>query len=185
MPPGTDVRKQGLLKAYAAAVTLITNAADADEKWNFILFASSGFTQVIVVAAMALMKVVNSSFSRYIDIEDGKHAFNTAISLIRKSSVEDNDLPGRVSKIIAQLWYLHRSLNQRKEEEPTVNIKTRWGASLLHDSLWTWREEFGGQKAPPQTSNAATLSSSGNQAPISNGTIPPLYSALIWSWLLI
>lgn len=179
MTPGTDIRKQGLLKAYAAAVTLISKAADADEKWNFTLFASSGFTQVIVIAAMVLMKIVNSSFSGYVDNEDGKHAFNTAISLVRKSSVEDNDLPGRVSKIIAQLWNLHRSLNQRKKEEPSVNIKTRWGASLLHDSLWTWREEFGGQKAPPQMSNAATLSSSSNQVPIPDGNLPGLYSVLV------
>lgn len=168
MSPGTDVRRQGLLKTYAAAVTLISKVADADEKWNFVQFAPSGCIQLLTVAAMVLMKIVNSSYASYIDTEEGKRAFNTASSLLRKSSVEDNDLQGRVNKIIAQLWNLHRNLNLRKEEEPTVHIKTRWGASLLHDSLWTWREEFGGQKAPPRTLNT-TLTSSGNPRPISTG----------------
>lgn len=169
MSSGTDVRKQGLLKAYAAAVTLISKAAEADETWNFTQFAPSGFIQVLTIAAMMLMKIVNSSYARYIDTEEGKRTFNTAISLLRKSSVEDNDLQGRVNKIIAQLWNLHRNLNLRKEGEPTVHIKTRWGASLLHDSLWMWREEFGGQKAPPPNLDATASTSPSSSAPISAG----------------
>jgi transcriptional regulatory protein LEU3 len=170
MSPGTDIRKQGLLKAYAAAMILIAKVADADEKWNITQFAPSGFIQILTIAAMILMKIVNSSYASYIDTEEGKRAFNTAASLLRKSSVEDNDLQGRVNKIIAQLWNLHRNLNLRKEEEPTVHIKSRWGASLLHDSLWMWREEFGGQKALPPKLNATTSTSpSSNSRNISTG----------------
>jgi hypothetical protein len=149
MSPGTDVRKQGLLKAYAASINLVSKSIEADTKWNFVKFAPNGFVQMLTIAAMVLMKIINSSYAAYIDTEGGKRAFNTVISMLRKSSVEDNDLQGRVSKIIAQLWSLHRTLNLRKEEEPIMHIKTRWGASLLHDSLWMWREEFGGQKDQP------------------------------------
>ena len=178
MSPKTDVRKQGLLKSYAAAVTFISKVANAEDKWSFTLFSPSGFMRMLTVAAMVLMKVVNSSYASYIDTEEGSRAFNTAASLLRKSSVEDNDLQGRVNKIIAQLWNLHRNLNQRKVEDPTVHINTRWGASLLHDSLWTWREEFGGQKAPPPVLNPPT-SSSPNSRPVSTGTVSPYYNHLL------
>jgi hypothetical protein len=155
MSPGTDVRKQGLLKAYAASINLISKSIDADMKWNFVKFAPNGFVEMLTIAAMVLMKIINSSYAAYVDTEGGKRAFNAVLSLLRKSSVEDNDLQGRVSKIIAQLWGLHRTLNLRREEEPIIHIKTRWGASLLHDSLWMWREEFGGQRAAPSALNAS------------------------------
>ena len=187
MSPGTDVRKQGLLKSYAAAVTFILKVADADDKWSFTHFAPSGVAQMLTIAAMVLLKVVNSSYANHIDTEEGRRAFNTAASLIRKTSVEDNDLQGRVNKIIAQLWSLHHNLNQRKEEEPTVHINTRWGASLLHDSLWTWREEFGGQKALPPVLNSPSTSSPSNLRPIFTGTVSPHCSHLLRNknWLLI
>lgn len=159
MPPGTDFRKQGLLGAYAESIALIGKLSDVDIKWNFISFAPIGYVNMLVNAAMVLIKIANSNYSAYIDVEAAKISFNTANSLLKKASVEDNDLRGRSSKIIGQLWSLHHTLNLRKKEEPTIHIKTRWGASLIHDSLWIWREEFGGQKAPlPPSSTAATTS---------------------------
>jgi hypothetical protein len=62
-----------------------------------------------------------------------------------------------VSKILAQLWSVHHSLTVRKEQEPCLRIKTRWGASLLHDLFWMWREEFGVQSGG--TSNEAVAAS--------------------------
>lgn len=180
MPAGTDARKQGLLKAYAAAVTLISKAADADKKWNFTKYAPSAFIHLLTLAAMVLIKVVNSSYATYIDTEGGKCSFNTATSLLQKSTLEDNDLQGRINKIIAQLWNLHRTLNFRKEEEPIVHIKTRWGASLLHDSLWMWREEFGGQKAPAPPLNATTLTPSSESRRISTSKILNYSSYTFW-----
>ncbi len=75
----------------------------------------------------------------------GKRAFNTVISMLKRSSVEDNDLKGRVGKILAQLWSAHQSLPAKREQEPGLQVRTRLGASILHDSLWQWRERFGDQ----------------------------------------
>ena len=56
-----------------------------------------------------------------------------------------------MSKILAQLWSVHQSLASGREEEPSLTMKSRFCASVLHDSLWLWRERFGGQEgsAPP------------------------------------
>lgn len=171
MPPGTDFRKQGLLGAYAESIALIAKLADADAKWNFISFAPIGFVHMLLSAAMVLMKIVNSKYSTYIDVEAARVSFNTANSMLKKASVEDNDLRERVSKIIEQLWSFHHTLNLRKEEEPTIHIKTRWGASLIHDSLWIWREEFGGQRTPLPSLSAAASTSLSSQGPLSTATV--------------
>jgi len=50
---------------------------------------------------------------------------------------------------LAQLWTVHHSRTVRRGQEPNLRVKSRLGASVLHDGLWTWREEFGGQGDPP------------------------------------
>jgi len=99
------------------------------------------------MAAILVMKIIHSNYSKYGDVDEGKRDFDTVVRMFKRSSAEDNDLGGKSSKILTNIWSLHHSsLPKNIKEEPKLNIKTRLGASLLHDSLWTWREEFGGQR---------------------------------------
>ena len=93
------------------------------------------------------MKIIHSNYFKYIDTEGGKRSFDTVLTMFRKGSIENGDLRGRIGKILTQLWSFHQSCAAKSiQEEPKLNLKTRLGASLLHDSLWAWREEFGGQR---------------------------------------
>jgi transcriptional regulatory protein LEU3 len=83
------------------------------------------YSQMLIMAAMMLIEIINSSYSMYIDIGGGKRAFNTVLAMLRKASVENNDLRGRTSTILARLWGGHHSLTVRREQEPNVHIKTR------------------------------------------------------------
>lgn len=144
-----DSRRHCLLKAYTAALDLISKALDVDSRWDFVRYAPTVHQLVLATAAMLLMKIVNSSYSVYVNIDGGKSAFNKVLSLLAKASVKHDDLRGRASKVLAQLWSIHQSAAAKREQEPKLNIKTRLGASVLHDSLWTWREEFGEQISEP------------------------------------
>lgn len=146
MPTEQPIRREGLLKAYATALELIREMYKMDTKSNLLLYVPNNHSYALTVSGMMIMKIINSSYSHYVDVEEGKKAFNNVVTMLRKASVEDNDLRGRVSKIISQLWGLHHSLNLRKESDPVIRLKSRRSASLLHDSLWMWREEFGGQR---------------------------------------
>jgi len=146
--PVSETRKQGLLRAYTTTLNLISKVADADTKGDFIRYAPNVFSLSLITSGMLLMKIINSSYSRYVDIEGGKLAFNKVLALLRRSSLEDNDVRGRGGKILAQLWTVHHSRTVRREQEPSLRVKSRFGVSVLHDGLWTWREEFGGQTGP-------------------------------------
>jgi transcriptional regulatory protein LEU3 len=158
--PVSETRKQGLLRAYNTALNLISKVADADTKGDFIRYAPNVFSLTLNTSGMLIMKIINSSYSRYVDTEGGKLAFNKVLALLRRASLEDNDVRGRGGKILAQLWTLHHSRIVRREQEPSLRVKSRFGASVLHDGLWAWREEFGGQAGPQ----------SGPSQPISNPT---------------
>ena len=165
--PVSESRKHALIKAYSTSLILISKIDVADTNSNFTKYAPYYFSHILWMAAILVMKIVSSSYSRYVDVEGGKGAFNTVLSLMRKCSVEDNDLKGRMGKILAQLWSVHQSDTARREQEPGLTIKSRFGASILHDSLWLWRERFGGQRdsvAPPPPGRPVSASLSPRSA---------------------
>ena len=145
----SETRKQGLLRAYTAALNFISKLAEEDAKNDFIKYVPNVFCQILNTAAMLVMKIINSSYSRYVDTERGKRSFNIVLGLLRRAVLEDNDIRGRGGKILAQLWTVHHSRAVRRVQEPNLKVKSRLGASVLHDELWTWREEFGGQERSP------------------------------------
>ena len=154
------------MKAYTTSLYLISKVTKANETWEFIKYAPDEYSQFLVLAAVLIMRIIHSTYSKYINIEEGNAAFDELLWMFRKASVENDDLRGRISKILTQLWSFHQSRAVKSiQEEPKLNIKTRLGASLLHDSLWTWREEFGGQRdvvraAVPNASNEKVLTDS-------------------------
>jgi len=81
-----------------------------------------------------------------VDFQVGRRNFNTSIRILRQCSLQDNDNPGRGSKILSQLWIHYQNSPTIRENQPNMQIRTRLGASILHDSLWIWRRECDEQK---------------------------------------
>ncbi|MCJ1404154.1 hypothetical protein MMC11_007379, partial [Xylographa trunciseda] len=131
-----EYRKSGLLKAFTTAMHLIA-AVDAAHS-NFKLLDHCPFLipRILSIAAIMLLKIINSSYVVYVDHVAGKQAFTSCLRLLRRASVEDNDLPGKASRVMAQLWGVHRSFVAERLEEPNLKLKSRLGASVLH----SWKE---------------------------------------------
>lgn len=122
-------------------------AEEAAENFSFVIYAPTHFGHILLTAGVIVLKVLHSSFSTFLDISGGKRAFNLVVTLLRRASIEDNDLPGRSSKILAQLWAVHDTSisNSGQGNEPTLRLKTRSSASVMHDALWVWRDKFAKQ----------------------------------------
>lgn len=143
-------RRAGLLRAYKTSQSIISRVQEVNKATRLLAYSPTAFYRLTAFSAVVTLKVIHSSYSNFVDIENGKRNFNSALSLIRQSSVEDNDLPGRSSKILSQLWSIH-SQHYQKMKEPRIRLVTRSSASVLHDSLWLWRERFGGQGSGTNT----------------------------------
>lgn len=100
-----------------------------------------------MAGAVYISKVVHSSYRRYLDVDRGKHAFNTCLFVLRQCSVDDNDIPGRSSKLIAQIWNIHQGQGGELQKPPTVEVASRMLYSIVYDSLWLWREKWGDKPA--------------------------------------
>ena len=111
---------------------------------------------MLILATIILLKILKSDYSQFVDSFAGKRMYNSSLLLLRSCSVENNDNVGRASKILTQLWGVQKSLTVG-EEEPSLCVRTRLGASVLHDALWLWRQEFGGQENAYRETPGAAL----------------------------
>lgn len=152
----SELRTQGVLSAFHTALVLIQTLDAAEKARPFAEYLPDYFLRVCTIAAMLVMKVVHSNYARYIDTEAAKRSFNAVILISRRWIVEDNDLNSRTSKVLSQLWSSLHLAEGTVNHPPSLRIKSRSFASILHDALWTWRDRFGqqsGNGAPPAPSS--------------------------------
>ena len=147
---GSSARSEDVTKLFIATTSFLGWVLDLETSPGELLgHATNYILQMIVSAAFALMKMLKSSFNRYIDFEHGKLLFNGAISAIRRISVMDHDRPVRLADILAQMWNIATNNGYTEEEEiiggeDALHLKVRCRMSMSHvyDTVWRWRQRF-------------------------------------------
>ncbi|GAM86936.1 hypothetical protein ANO11243_049570 [Dothideomycetidae sp. 11243] len=169
-PPTSALRKVGLVKAYATALALVKAVNGVGSLGTFVQHAPIALARMLTLAALVLMKIVYSSYAKFVDVEQGRSAFDSVMDMMGQISLQSNDIQDRGRKILSELWIAHQSLADRRQREPTVSLQSRLGGSILHDSLWMWRELFGGQAAPaPQPASGPSAPESEPQQDVASG----------------
>ena len=158
-PDSTNKRKEGLLKAFALASDLIARVKAAEK---LLLHSPVSVFHLLATCAFLVLKILNSSYSRYVDFKEGKKSFNTSVLALRRWSVANNDLSGRTAEILLVLWRGLDASSAKTEDEPRLRLHSRQCANLFWDGLWRWKDEFGGH------TNTHSLPSN-----------PPLYATII------
>lgn len=165
--------REGILKAYRSAVDVIWRCQKRDTETQLFRRGTVMFRNALSIASVFVLKTLRSSNSQLVDAEEGRRAFNVSLSLLRKCSIEDNDLPGRFSKILSQLWCATPKESSPQKE---LNVKTRLGGSVLHDTLWAWREKFGGQAPDSRKPQECAVSDPRTSVPSGSNSTWPIAS---------
>jgi len=135
-------RDDDLRKLYTATTSFLGRVLDLETLPGELIGHSTNYIlQMIVSAAFALMKLLKSRFSRFIDFGHGKILFNGAISAIRRISVMDHDRPIRLADILAQMWNA-TSLEPAEEDALQLKVRCRMSMSHVYDTVWRWRQRF-------------------------------------------
>jgi hypothetical protein len=110
---------------------------------------------MILASGFALLKFTITPMSEYIDTSSLKTTFNSAIVAIRKISVSNNDLPGRLADVLAQLKARGNQTYRENNDWQNLqlNVRSRMSMSITFDCLWQWRKGFeaNGSKSPTGT----------------------------------
>lgn len=148
-------------------------------------FATNYIMQMILAAGFTLLKLLNSFFAIQVDTVTGRTIFLQTVSALRSISVVQNDLPQRLAEVLAQLWQASGAGDQRLFDDQgdkrqvdsslQLKVRCRMSMSLVFDSVWRWKEQFGAVRnldsmvehptqpdgMPPANTNGADASMAG------------------------
>lgn len=132
---------------------------ELDEASGILSYATLYMFYGILSSAFTLLRLLKGNSFTHIseNRESSESTFFSAVNLLRKMSVENDDLPIRNSLALSQLW-TSKNLFMRSDgsKSSALRIRSRLAMSPVMDCLWWWREEFRGQKdtyPPFQISN--------------------------------
>lgn len=161
---GSTSKKEGLMKGYLVATAIAEKAHNAQAESDFFSYAPDLHYSAVALSAMFILKITRSAYSQELDVAEARKAFNFCHVIIRKTIIENNDLRGRTTKILSQLWNSDASGEQ--QHEPSLKIRTRLSGCLLHDLMWQWRERFGNEKSRRPSPNAARFTRDSTQSDV-------------------
>ncbi|KAJ9236480.1 transcriptional regulator family: Fungal Specific TF [Paecilomyces variotii] len=160
---GTNARIEDLTNLFVATTSFLGRVLDLETSpGNLLSHATNYILQMVVSAAFALMKLLKSSFSRQIDLDQGKFLFNGAISAIRRISVMDHDRPVRLADVLSQMWNASGSGSSATGDDALqLKVRCRMSMSHVYDTVWRWRQRF----RPTKPTDDTQSSSVSNQNP--------------------
>ena len=132
---------------------------DKLDKSGHIYLPASGiyFYHCIMVPCHILLRLLKTSFARYTDVERAKAALFLGISLNKRLSLQNDDIPARNAVALTQLWTSSRVFRrQNGTEAVALRVRSRLAASIVLDGIVWWREETGafmGVYPPPMSRN--------------------------------
>jgi len=135
-----------LTRMYSSACAVLRNLDRLDSTGIIKLIASPFFfIYATSLASFTILRLLKASTAQYMD-ENAKEAFFLGVNVMKRLSAENNDGPSRMALILTQLWNSEKAFkNADGSEHLSLRIRTRLAMSTVFDSIWWWREEFGGQ----------------------------------------
>ena len=130
----------GYLKLYILACESIKAVSEGSEP-----YLTQYFTRMITLAAYCVFRITRSHLSEKVDLLAGEDMFFRAISISRIRSIQNNDLDSINAKMLTQLWSSKKVFMAKNGTIDLLNLKLRERLfmSVVFDSFWWWRIEFG------------------------------------------
>lgn len=123
----------------------------------------------MVSASCTLLKILNSSFAKHLDVAQGKSLFNSAVLALRTISIKNNDIPARLAEALGRMWRAAGSglsigtigIANEQDDPLQLRIRCRMSVSHVFDCIWGWRGTLNLQPnvstAPPQPADPSAL----------------------------
>jgi hypothetical protein len=130
-----------LLALYEACSSQISLILTPDQ--DIASYCPNYLFQMTLASGFALLKLLSSPAIEWIDAPTCKRQFNAAIVAVRRMSVTNNDLPGRMAEVLVQLKARGGSRKDPDNwESLRLRLRGRMSMSVTFDSLWEWRKGF-------------------------------------------
>jgi hypothetical protein len=147
LPSNSPNRDKALSDLYYAAIEFIVAVFDYEKQTSFTKYYPTSLERGLVIAACALLKLLNSPFADIINDTEGRKHFDSAILALRYMSVRSNDLPARIAEVIMRMWRAAtegRTLGSSQKDNLSIQLRCRMSVSHVFDCTWGWRDTMRG-----------------------------------------
>ncbi|KAF2755449.1 transcriptional regulatory protein LEU3 [Pseudovirgaria hyperparasitica] len=156
----------------ACQVIELINGMDKNNPGT-LAYAPRHLTFGILLAATSILRLLKSWFARYLDVDVARQKLFFSLDMAKLLSHGNKDAQTKLIPVVTQLWSSDKAFKKPDGSEfSALRIRSRLIMSPIADTLWWWREEFGGQAgAYPLTNedeckkNAPIQCTSGNAIP--------------------
>ena len=130
-------------RLYTTACAVIDKVSKLDRTQALVHYATMYIYLAVLIAACVLLRLYKTTFSKYLDLESCKATFFSAINILRKLSLENNDTPAKAAIMLSQLWTSNKVFrNADGSERSELRIKSFLEKSSVFDCVLWWKEEF-------------------------------------------
>lgn len=136
-----------LTRLYSTACLVLRHLDQLGQGFLKVESAPFFFTFAANVATVTILRLLKGSTAQYLDVDQAKEMFFLGVNLLKRLSLDANDIANRMVMIMTQLWNSEKAFkNPDGTDSTTLRIRTRLAMSPVLDAIWWWREEFGGQQ---------------------------------------
>lgn len=145
---------QSIYNLGVAACQVVESFEILEKSGSMNLQASGLFAYLnIMLPCHVLLRLLKTSLITFIDVERAKAALFLGISLHKRMSLQNDDLPARNGAILTNLWNSSQAFKKpNRSEAVALRVRSRLLGSILLDGFLWCREEHGsvmGVYAPP------------------------------------
>lgn len=135
-----------LVQLYLTSCAVINLMHDMDHSSALGTSSTLYMFHGLMLAATNLLRLLRGLITQSTEESQKSEAtFFQSVTLMKKMSVANDDIPGRCADLLSKLWTSQR-LFRRSDGTlaPELRIRTRLALSPLVDVLWWYRAEFKG-----------------------------------------
>ncbi|KIW20829.1 hypothetical protein PV08_01407 [Exophiala spinifera] len=102
------------------------------------------FYHGLMMPCHILLRLLKTSFMRYVNADRARSALFLGISLHKRLSLQNDDVPARNGAALTQLWNSNKVFRRPDGTEmASLRVRGRLAGSNVLDGIVWWREEFG------------------------------------------
>ena len=137
-PSAIEQRQFGLLKSFATASSVITHLLSLDASIQLLTHSTIVFPRMLFQSAYIIFKVLNSSLSKYVDLDAGEALYHAVVVALRSWQVPVHDASKHPSAILEVISRRRGEHINELYQEPVLIVRGRLSASLTLEGLRRW-----------------------------------------------
>lgn len=137
---------QDIEQLYSSACFTIDSIIELDQEIQLALYGTAYMWMGMLLAIGVLLRVLKTPLANLITHNDGERTFFSGLNNLKLWSVAHDDQTDRITDALTKQWHSDKVFKfSDGSYNIALRIRTRLSMSIMYDTFWWFREEFGGQ----------------------------------------